>query len=326
MIDRFAFSSAGRDPEEAFREYADLYSNGVDVSRMPGRFAAEVRAWRFHGMILFERRLTGVSHGRGARVASDGFDHLVVQAVLSGELIGSPESGFDRIGANEIVLLDARRPGCITPRDIHMLTVSVARHLLEPAFGNPAALHGRALRSPATLLLIDFLVALARRADETVPNPALSRAVVDLIEAALATGTARQLDQRRHEQLRREAVERFVAANLGRRELSAESIAAATGISRSALYRLLEKQGGVTHFIQGRRLSAVRGELDRGNPARFADLAEQFGFAGEAHMRRLFIAAFGVSPSAYREEMRAAKGDPAHTGYRKWEGWMGDLT
>ena len=325
MIDHFAFSSAGRDPDEAFREYAHLYSNGVDVLRGAEPFAAEVRAWRFDGMILFDRRLTGVTHARMERAESDGFDHLVVQVVLSGELIGSPESGFDRIRQNEIVLMDAQRPVRISPRDIHMLTVSIARRLVEPSFVNPAALHGHVLRPPATLLLIDFLVALTRHADEAKSDPALTRAVVDLLQAALHPGIARRIDQRRQEQLRREAVDRFVVANLGRRDLSVDDIAAQTGISRSALYRLLDKQGGVARFIQDRRLAALRVELDRGNPTRLADLAEQLGFASEAHMRRLFIAAFGVSPSAYREEMSAARGNQARTGYRKWQCWMREL-
>ena len=143
--------------------------------------------------------------------------------------------------------------------------------------------------------------------------------------AQFDTGAASDVHGRRRDQRRREAVACFVGANLARRDLCADDIVHATGVSRSALYRLLEKQGGVTRFIQDRRLSALRDALDRGGADRLSDLAERFGFADEAHMRRLFVAAHGVSPAAYRDEMRAAEANEALTGYRKWKGWMRDL-
>ena len=62
MREEFSFSSAGRDPAEAFAAYVGLYGHGSDVIRASGPSVAEVRGWRFEGLLLFERKLSGVIH------------------------------------------------------------------------------------------------------------------------------------------------------------------------------------------------------------------------------------------------------------------------
>ncbi|MDB5694909.1 MAG: hypothetical protein JWN21_452 [Sphingomonas bacterium] len=327
MTEGFLFASADRDPDEAFADYARLYANGARVERADGPFAATVAGWRLDGMILFDRRFTGVTHFRDpGKVRTDGFDHLVVHAVLAGTLHGSDASRFKRVEPGEVVLLDTREPSRQTPVDAHLITVSIARYRMTPAIDGVSDLHGRVLRPPATLILVDFLRSLVRHAGDTAETRSLSHAFVELLGGALEGSETRRTERGREEVLRREAIGGFVQANLSRRKLGADVIGDALGISRSALYRLMEPQGGVTQFIQKRRLQAVRDALEQGSEAAFADLAEQHGFADEARMRRLFAAAFGVTPTAYRADVRAHRDDGTRVAYRRWEGWMGDLS
>lgn len=327
MTDHFTFSSHGRPSDEAFAEYARLYSHGSDVARGDGPFRAEVRAWRMHGVILFDRRLNGVVHSREARVRSDGYDHIVLHAVLEGHLLGSAASGFDVARPGDVVLIDAGQPSRTAPRDAHMLTVSIGRHLVEAATGNARMLHGQLLSPPSTLLLQDFILSLIRWAPtlENDDMPAYSRALVELLSAALSGAGQRGSEVRRLNFLRRESVEQCIAARLGDRTLSAEAIGAATGISRSALYRLLHDQGGVARLIQTRRLQAVRSAIDNGSDASLAELAHSFGFSSESHMSRLFADAFGQPPGAYRQAITGLEDGDAKKGRHRWLGWMHEL-
>jgi len=328
MRDHFSYSSEGQPEDQAFEEYAHLYSHGSDVTRGDGPFRARVRAWRYHGFILFDRRLTGLVHTRDTRVETDGYVHLVAHAILDGRLDWH-QPGDEKTGRpGDILFMDTTQPSRTVPRDAHLITLSIGRHLIEAATGRIGPLHGRLFSPPSTLLLTDFLVSLARRGpglpdDE---NPAYSRVLAELIAAVLFGDTTRSgATARRFHSARLDAIERHIASHLSDRSLSAESIAAATGLSRSALYRLLQDRGGVGRLIRKRRLQAVRSDLDNGAEAPLAELAHRYGFASESHMSRQFHEAFGQSPGAYRRLIQElGEGDPMK-GHRRWEGWMGNL-
>src|SRR3546814_857130 len=156
MRDHFAYSSEGRPEGQAFEENAHLYSHGSDVTRGDGPFHARVRAWRHHGFILFDRFMTGLVHSRDARVTTDGYAHLVAHAMLEGELDWSEPDGGKTARAGDILFMDTTQPSRTMPREAHLLTVSIGRHLVEPATGPVGPLHGRLVSPPATLLLTDL--------------------------------------------------------------------------------------------------------------------------------------------------------------------------
>ncbi len=256
-------------------------------------------------MQLYEQRLSGVSHIRDTSETVDGFDYIAVHAVISGELEGSETSRFDRVRPGEIVLLEGNLPSLTKARDVHMLSVRVARHLVETALGEGVSVHGRILRPPECLVLFDYIASLVRWAGDLVGSrQPFSCGLVDLLVGPLDSGRAEGAEGKRREYLLRQAVERYISANLADRELSVGTIAAAVGLSRSALYRLLGTHGGVARIIWIRRLSALQAALDGGSRNTLARLAEEFGFAGEAHMSRMFSATFGQSPGAWRAKAR----------------------
>ncbi|RVT94747.1 helix-turn-helix domain-containing protein [Sphingomonas crocodyli] len=326
--DGFTFSSTGRDPDIAFAEYRQLYANGSDVERVDGPFHADVTAWRLGNMLLFDRHIDGLIHSRTARVASDGFDHFVLYALIDGEILGSPESRFERARAGDIVLLDASLPTRTQAIGAHYLTVSIARHLVEAIVDHPSRLHGTVLPPPSTLILIDFLASLAHRAPDIAKGamPNLSRVLVDLLGIALAGRSRPGSETRQQNFLRRQAVETYIARHLGDRRLSAETIGEATGISRSSLYRLYDRQGGIARLIQLRRLDAVRAAIEAGSTASLSELAQHYGFASEAHMSRVFSEVNGRAPGAYRREVQATPDEGVLTARRRWIGWMSELS
>jgi len=325
--EEFSFSSADRDPAEAFAAYVELYAHGSDVIRASGPLLAEVRGWRFEGLLLFERKLSGVIHRRTARVTTDGFDHVVAHVVLDGQLIGNGITGFDRAVAGDIAFVDTIRGNDTEARDAHVLTVSIARHLIEVAVGDAGVLHGRVLNPPASLMLADYIKSLVRYASDVDPRAAsaYARALVELLSAALASTRVKGADAAQRDYLRRESVERLIAAELANRALSSNLITDATGLSRSTLYRLFERHGGIARLIGLRRADAVRRSLEAGSMEPIADLAERFGFVSEGHLSRVFAQAYGAPPGSYRTSVRATPEADARTGRRRWRGWMGEL-
>ena len=335
MTERFNFSTVDRPAELAFQEYVELYRHGADVTRGQGPFHAQVRAWRLDGVLLFERRLSGAIHTRKDRTATDSFSHIVLTLVLSGRLEGSPESGFVEALPVDIIIADTRRPSQTEPVEAHMITASVDRSLVEAGLGAASGLHGRVLRPPSNLVLADFMQSLVRRGDDLTPNalPPLSRALADILASVDGFVSRASSDTRRQEFIRRELVERHITAHLGNRGLSVETIGEATGISRSALYRLFESQGGVARLIQRRRVDALRSALNRQAIGRqegivepMAVLVARLGFSGEEQAHRQFTEAFGGTPRAYLLSLRALVPDSGDANRRRWLGWMTEVS
>jgi AraC-like DNA-binding protein len=285
-----------------------------------------VTAHRLDRLILFDRRLKGVGHARSRpRLANDAFSHFVIHLVVEGELLGGEDSRFTRAGPGDIVLQDLRQPTENRILAARIITVSVARDLIEAAAGTSNGLHGRVLPPTRSGLLGDYLQSLIRRADDLAHDdlPGLSRTFVNLLGLAIApTGAGPTASRRLGEIARREAIRRVIEQRLTDPTLGAAHLIPATNISRATLYRLLKPYGGVDSFITDRRLDAVRGALtDRADSRSLEDLARRYHFRDSADLRARFRTRFGITPTAYRQmiddptrKLEAIK--------RQWASWM----
>ena len=96
---------------------------------------------------------------------------------------------------------------------------------------------------------------------------------------------------------------RYVEGNLTARDLGAEKLASAFGLSRATLYRLFEPVGGVASFIRERRLAHARQELTRAGlqNRRIGPIAYQAGFHSIAAFNRAFRATYGDTPRNVRK-------------------------
>ena len=91
---------------------------------------------------------------------------------------------------------------------------------------------------------------------------------------------------------------RFIDQHLGSENLGPATIAKEIGLSRAKLYRLFAPHGGVTAFIQSRRLDRCFDLLKsgKGKNMSVATLAYRHGFVSKAHFSRRFKLRFGMSP------------------------------
>jgi AraC-like DNA-binding protein len=136
----------------------------------------------------------------------------------------------------------------------------------------------------------------------------LGAAVLDLITVALAARLDRTEDVPPDTRQRAllQHIYAFIEARLTDPALSPGSIAAAQFISVRYLHRLFEsEQTTVADWIRQRRLERCRRDL--ADPALRAEpvgaIAARWGLTNPAHFSRLFRAAYGAPPRAYRDHM-----------------------
>ncbi|GJE59647.1 hypothetical protein MPOCJGCO_1744 [Methylobacterium trifolii] len=320
-IQTFTFSTQALNEADGFGAYHDLYSAGSDVAQAGEAFRARVQAYRFARMLVFDRRLDGLLHSRGPlRVRRDGFDHVTLHLLLSGSLVGGAPGEENHVAPGEIIVFDTTRPQWSRAMAAHLITVALARDLVEAGALRLPSFHGAVLPEAVGGLLADLVQSLARRASTLTPETAnrAARAVAEFLAAALDGKALPVRNGDALEQLsllRRRRAEAFIDERLADPRLGADAIAAGVGISRTVLYRAFAEDGGVGHFIQRRRLEALRNALRRLSETRsVAALAYAYGFTSESHCSRAFRAAYGQPPGQFRAEIHRVRADGSDAG------------
>jgi len=81
-------------------------------------------------------------------------------------------------------------------------------------------------------------------------------------------------------------------------KLSAETLCARFNCSRTTVYRLFKTHGGISRYIQERRLQKCYRALSqqRNHSRGVFGVALEYGFTNQSHFSRIFKASFGISP------------------------------
>ncbi|MFI9202791.1 helix-turn-helix domain-containing protein [Streptomyces sp. NPDC053048] len=202
--------------------------------------------------------------------------------------------------------------------DFELHLVDVPLHLLGPGGADVerlCRLHPH-IRGEVAPLLSPLLRDLAAGARDRPPRTAerLAAGVVGLLrtlaaEAERVDAPGTGPDERdRHDLAPR--LRAHVNEHLWDRDLTPENIAAHHHISTRLLHRIFAAEGTtVARWIQRRRLEECRRELTPARPGRsrpaVASVARRWGFANPAHFSRSFRAAYGLSPTAWRDGQEA---------------------
>jgi AraC-like DNA-binding protein len=302
-----SFSTDGLEPRHRFDAWCAEFGTLNDIRLPPEKrldFTARCAAWRL-GPFLFAASATpAMGLSRGPRhTARDSLDHWVLRVARNGrvrtrlgdqcfetearQLVAySVADGFDgEWSAAEWVTL-------WVPRDASS-ALNARLSLWTPG---PQGGVGAALLADALLALPEHLVHA-----EAAEEEGLVSALTGLIIARPPGGGVPP--EPGANPLLRERVRRVIRDNISSARLTPERIARAAGVSRSALYRIMEPEGGVAHHVQQVRLGLVHAAL--GDPHRIghsiASLAEEYGFHDASAFTRAFRRTYGCTPSDVRQ-------------------------
>jgi AraC-like DNA-binding protein len=177
-------------------------------------------------------------------------------------------------------------------------------HLLE-------AVKGMVLQGAQGNLLADYMLVLERHLPSLAPEDVgrLPKAVEAMLAACLGPSADRAATARRQIDFTlMERVRRVVRRNLRSPSLGPDKLCREAAMSRSQLYRVLESEGGVSHYIQRRRLSESFAMLcDESHNFPIGKVAEMLCFADASSFSRAFRREFGVTPREVRNASLAGQ-------------------
>lgn len=301
---------------DAFEQYRKGCAHLFDVSLLSPEETFFNRLEGYHlGPVLFAR-CQGVPQRferKPSHILIDGADSVMAVLELEG---GDWRGDYDGRPAGshmgQIRIVDMARPFDMSTgpyRSVHLMT---PRAQLEGC--GDLDFHGLVVSedSPSGRLLGSHLRALNDVVDSLTIREAepAAKAIVTLLGGAiLAHAEPASGDPRPVEKMLLASGRRFVEQRLDDVELSPEAVRRHLGVSRSLLYKAFEPLGGVSAFIQGRRLDQAFDAIlqDRTEQHTLGEIAYRHGFRSDAHFSRAFRARFGVTPGRLRRVGEAAR-------------------
>ncbi|MEV6812722.1 helix-turn-helix domain-containing protein [Micromonospora sp. NPDC051296] len=240
--------------------------------------------------------------------------HLALPLSGSGGVMA--ERRENELVAGEFTFVDTSRPHmsthrAVSPEQDQLTTLTILiPHALIPLHPNKVAMIVGA-RIPATrgigVLLGQFVRQIITHPEQydSADAPRLDNIARDLMAATLAQrlDAAETLPGEVRNSSLRIQIKAFIDRNLGDPDLSPSAVAAAHHISIRALHRLFEAEdSGVAELIRLQRLNRCARDLRDPSLAKrpIYSIAAQWGFPDKAHFSRLFRAAYGVPPQAFR--------------------------
>lgn len=247
-----------------------------------------------------------------AHIAADPGDNIqfilhLTQGAFSGDYDG--RATHNSLGSLRVV--DMLRPLEFHTAAYETLNLMLPRAALGEA--GDADLHGLTLSTDAGggRLLADSLRSLWDALDSLSLEEAHAAAgAIGVLAAGVIRAHARPVAEGAFAGLVLAQARREVDARLADPDLSATELVSRLGVGRSTAYRLFEPHGGVSAFIQARRLDRAFDALLADAYTSLAEIGYRHGFKSAAHFSRAFAARFGMPPGAARKS-RARGGAPS---------------
>jgi len=307
----------GRGPDALAR----LRAATVDICEVIPRTAEDdfhvtTMTWMTRNALLIDTLASDQDYDRTpAHVARGVMDHFQITLCIAGEMLFSSGRREVTLRPGDIALIDMAQPNRTALRAgggrTHLMTIVLQRAMLAPRLAHPDAATATLLPSdhPHARLLARHYAALgspfAPETDSGTGNAeATVEAIADLVAAA-AGGTAEIVAGLEHAErhLYLTMIKRHIANNLETDALTSEELCRHFHISRATLYRLLEAEGGLAHYVQEQRLNLAFQRLisPSAQDVRLIELAVDIRFSSDSTFIRAFRRKFGLTPGELRE-------------------------
>lgn len=301
---------AWRDQTSSFLEIA------VSHARVADGFRATLDHYQVDGMRFLRAHTDPITQTRTApQISTDTMRDYVFHVLLAGGGVETTTGLYPRRNALQsrpgILVLDmAQRMRMERKCRNQVVALFLPRVLVESVMPDAESLHGRVIdyASPYARLFLGELEALSSRIDTM--NVAEARSTMATCAHLIVGAFAKQcgLSGDARAAIRAEAfgrVRQHVERQLHEPDLSLESIVDASGLSRAALYRLFEHEGGLAAYIRNRRLREAANELIRFPKAPVVEIAYGLGFRSAADFNHAFRRAYEMPPRDFRALAKA---------------------
>lgn len=274
----------------------------------PVRYEATVHG--FDGLGVIWGWTNGNIGRRTQPLLTDGNDDFIFGTVLSGCSLPSQVGREFRMDAGAAVLLSCGDVGVKDyPVPSEFLTLRIPRRYLNGIAGNPEDMLARPIPADteALRLLVDYICSTLKNRQLTSPElrGLFTTYIHDLV--ALAVGATRDAENiaygRGMRAARLQAAKAFIARNIRRADLSANTVAIHLGVSPRYVHLLFEAEGlSCNKFIIEQRLVRAYEMLSKSHRSDRTITAIAFaaGFSDLSHFNRAFRGRFGMTPSEAR--------------------------
>jgi AraC-like DNA-binding protein len=309
-----------RDRVAIWREQIGRLVLRLDIEPLPDApFHADLTVRPLPGLVSASAAIYGMREQRTTELIADGNDTIGLVVNLSSPFYGSQLGRDVELGDGDgFAMTSAERSSFVRPRVGKSMAFAVPFKSLAPLVNN---LHDAVMRKipcgSATLgLLLNYAGILGD--EQALATPELQHLavthIIDLIALTMgATRDATVLAEGRGGQAARlRAIKLDIVKNLGRRDLSANILAARHHMTPRSLQRLFEADGVTfSAFVLNQRLAHAHRSLSAPHAAdkKISAIALEAGFSDVSYFNRAFRQLYGASPS----DIRAAA-------MKAWEG------
>jgi AraC-like DNA-binding protein len=232
------------------------------------------------------------------RIRLDGQESFRVLLILRGQIDPWSENLQKTKLPGDLFLLDDAQQYESSYQFGDVVSLAIPRDFLP---GHTASLHEHTLSSGVGRLLGDHMLSLFRNLSSITEAdvPHVVQSTIQLFSAAVAP-----TPDRLHEasapidEALTARVQRYIDEHWTEKDLTPARVCKDIGVSRSKLYQLFERSGGVMREVQRRRLFHAYRVLSDPNRRllRISEIALNHGFANEKYFYRLFRDEFGHTP------------------------------
>lgn len=313
--------------------YAPIYAADASHVRARSSFGAEMTGYLFGDVgIASDRSSAAVFERTTQTIARSGIDNISLLVYTAGGCALDMEGRATELHVGDVCIFDMTRRSTVRAPDHANLAIVLPRALLAPHVADIDGLHGLILRrsTPLNAMLVNHMQTFFAEAPTlSLSDSRVAAAGTAALVAAFAGPSAdgRDTIAQTAAAASLQAARRIIEANLHDPDLGPEFVCRQLGMSRAKLYRLFEPIGGVSHYIQQRRIArAYRIITDPAHAReRVGAIAARCGFSNASVFSRAFRQAFGMSPAELRDAVGRAEtadiglaGDSAFETMRRW--------
>ena len=288
--------------------YSSLYDMDAESAAARSTFRAGLTSYNLANVVIIEGYSSAETLKRTERtIARSSVDHIALVVRLEGGFGLDIDGRTAEVHAGDVCFLDMTRRSTLRAPDYRCLTLVLPRTLLAPNVANLDDLHGRILpaTSPLNTILTGHMRALYAQAPSLGSSDAhaAARGAAALVAAfAGASSDGREVIAQVSAGASLQACRQMIDATLQDCSMRPELLCKKLGVSRAKLYRMFEPLGGVSQYIQQRRLTRAYHIL--ADPAhaheRISAIALRCGFSNVSVFNRAFRQAHGLSPTELR--------------------------